>query len=206
MSALGAHLALEPAIGRCSCGCGQATSRIQWNRAAKGLRAGEFRRFVRGHSSRTVGAALPGGVLVDEQDRDRVSRLTWRVDKSGYVRTLIHIHGRRSVVQYLHRFIVEAAVGDVVDHINGNKLDNRRANLRIVTHAENMQNRTRLNSNNRSGFRGVSWSNKDKRWIARATISGKVHCVGSFATPSEADSAVRKFRRAFMPGSIEEIL
>lgn len=55
----------------------------------------------------------------------------------------------------------------VVDHINGDKRDNRRANLRVVTFAENVQNRTRLPANNTSGIRGIVWDRNRSKWIAQ---------------------------------------
>ncbi len=76
----------------------------------------------------------------------------------------------------------------VADHINGDSLDNRRANLRRVTTRENNLNRTRA-KNNRSGRTGVYWHIKDKRWIAHITLDGITHRLGSFIDKEAAVAA-----------------
>lgn len=72
---------------------------------------------------------------------------------------------------YLHRAIAERMIGEplgkrVVDHMNGDSLDNRRANLRVVSHMENIRNRTKLNKNNTSGHMGVRFKTERQRWQA----------------------------------------
>jgi len=85
---------------------------------------------------------------------------------------------------FLHRFILDMHEddGDVVDHINGNPLDNRLSNLRIVSQAKNSVNRSKNNANNKSGFRGVHWVTRDKRWVVYFRRSGKTLWVGRYKT------------------------
>ncbi len=95
----------------------------------------------------------------------------------------------------MHRVILSRIIGyeldrnDFVDHINNNPLDNRRSNLRIATNSENQSNRERLNTNNFSGFRGVSWHKLNSKWQARIRHQRKFIQLGYFDTPESAARA-----------------
>ena len=93
---------------------------------------------------------------------------------------------------YLHRLILGAlAESREVDHINGNRLDNRRSNLRPATRSQNAANQARR-SDNRSGFKGVGYASRQagsKKWRARVHRNGKQVWVAYFATPEEAAKA-----------------
>lgn len=71
------------------------------------------------------------------------------------------------------------------DHVNGNPLDNRRENLRSCTRTENVHN-TRMNHDNKSGFKGVYWNKRAKKWYAQIANNGKHHHLGTFNTAQEA--------------------
>ena len=77
-----------------------------------------------------------------------------------------------------------------IDHINGKPYDNRRSNLRLVTHADNMKNQA-MRADNKSGYADV-WENKGwgKPWTAQITFNGIRHYLGHFDTPEEAAKAV----------------
>lgn len=75
-----------------------------------------------------------------------------------------------------------------IDHIDGNSLNNRFANLRLSTHSENMRNQVSPRKDNTSGFRGVCRSRNGK-WQANITVSGKQRHLGIFSTPEEASDA-----------------
>lgn len=77
---------------------------------------------------------------------------------------------------------------DHIDHINGATGDNRFANLREASHAENMQNMAK-NKNNTSGFMGVSWCKNRKKWRALISVAGRDVDIGRFATPEDAYAA-----------------
>ena len=109
---------------------------------------------------------------------------------------------RNGKTEYLHHLLKKIRPGLEVDHKNGNRLDVRRKNLRLITHHANTQN-LKLSSNNQSGYRGVSWCKRDKRWKAYATIRGKQHFVGRFRTVLEAARSVSAFRSKYMKGSVE---
>lgn len=125
--------------------------------------------------------------LIDDANLEWLTQWQWRLHSRGYV-------VRNANRFLLHRVILDAPSGREVDHINGDKLDNRRANLRLVTHAENMQNRPHPHSRNRSGHRGVSWDAKKGKWAAQA---GRY--IGCFEQIDDAIAAVRAYRSKHMP-------
>lgn len=92
--------------------------------------------------------------------------------------------GKKGQILYLHRLLMGEPEGMYVDHINGDGLDNRRANLRVVTMSENMHNRAGANTNSQTGVRGVSKAhlvNKKKQWerdywVFRCHTNGKKVC------------------------------
>lgn len=132
--------------------------------------------------------------IVDVIDADLASNL-WRAQKDGVgefraVRT-VRVHGRSSLI-FLHQVILERILGrklnqgEIVDHDDGNPLNNTRSNLRVATHTQNMQNR-KINKNNTSGFKGViPWR---KKWRATIWANGIRHHLGTFKSAEEASEA-----------------
>lgn len=88
----------------------------------------------------------------------------------------------------MHRLIIGAREGEYVDHINGNGLDNRRSNLRIATAMTNQQNR-KLQKNNKSGYKGVSWDNTNRAWICQIRVNKRSKFLGYFKDAQEAGKA-----------------
>lgn len=110
----------------------------------------------------------------------------------------------------LHRWIMNAPKGLVVDHINGDTLDNRRSNLRIVTQAQNLQNIHRVPRHNKSsGIRGVClfkpYARKGypRKWRAYVTVDGKEITLGYYRTKEEAGAVVARVRARLHPYSQE---
>lgn len=106
-------------------------------------------------------------------------------------------HGYRQIkfkgkMHYAHRLAWLYVTGswpvDDIDHINGDKLDNRICNLRECTHAENQANSS-MQKNNKSGFKGVHWNNPAGKWVAQIGHHGKGEHLGCFDDPSEAAKA-----------------
>lgn len=129
--------------------------------------------------------------LVDDEDYERVAAKKWGVtvkpqDTTPYAQNGVRVAGRMTSVA-MHRFILDAPIELVVDHINGNGLDNRRANLRLCSRSENQWNR-RKSSQNTSGFKGV-FHRGGTRWIARITAHGKTVHLGRFRDPTIAARA-----------------
>lgn len=122
---------------------------------------------------------------VDEQDYERVAARHWSLAGRGYARSAgKHPDGRfRSI--YLHRFVMGEPEGMQVDHRNGDKLDCRRSNLRVVT---NSQNHAGYSSKppGRSGERGVVLDLRRGTYEARVQRQGVVHRKSGFATVEEA--------------------
>lgn len=134
--------------------------------------------------------------LVDAADADAVSAFKWSAlvkPRTVYAyRNVYRADGTRTT-QSLHRFL---AGFPVTDHINGNGLDNRRANLREVTKSENNRNRRR-GLDNTSGYKGVTWVKRDHRWQARIHTQQRRLSLGVYRTAEEAarayDAAARQF-------------
>ena len=142
---------------------------------------------------------------IDMQDYERVSMWKWMLSgaSKGYVRRtkLVSHKPRKYTTLYLHRFITGCPDGMEVDHVNGDPLDNRRSNLRIVSRRENLQNVSVAKG--RSGIRGVERL-QSGRFSARATVHGKRHYIGTYDTPQEAGVAASEWRQKHMPFSVEK--
>lgn len=100
----------------------------------------------------------------------------------------------KKVRVYLHRRIAGTPPKMATDHISGETLDCRRANLRICTQRENSLNRRTLRG--RSGYRGVGWCERDSRWRAQMVLDRKIVNIGSFAEAREAALAFDVYVRS----------
>jgi hypothetical protein len=127
--------------------------------------------------------------LVDDEDYGWLSQWKWCFLKEGYAVRAKRIPNNGLV--YMHREILQTPPGIETDHINGNKLDNSRKNLRICTTSKNQANGDKAPSNC-SGYKGVSWSKKEKKWRAQITHDKKVLFLGSFVNPKVAAQAYDK--------------
>ncbi|AZF37722.1 Phage HNH homing endonuclease [Pseudomonas sp. R4-39-08] len=87
-----------------------------------------------------------------------------------------------------------------LDHINGNKDDNRIANLRDVNRKGNCENQRRPQRNNTSGFLGVSWAKNEKKWKAQISHGGKKRAIGYFDSPEKAHEAYLAVKRELHAG------
>lgn len=134
-------------------------------------------------------------VLLDAADAQFFDKSKWfvSVKRNGDVANVqrnVRVNGTYTVL-LLHRALYGIAPGDrsdeLIDHINGNVLDNRRANLRLATPLQNSQNR-KTYRNNSTGFRGVSWIKRDNKFNAHIDIDGKRKYLGYFATAAEASA------------------
>jgi len=128
---------------------------------------------------------------VDDSDYKALSRYTWWENCNGYAwrqvqKTINGKRSRRSI--FMHRVIVNTPDGLDTDHINNDKLDNRKSNLRAVSRSINMLN-TLIRSNNNSGTIGVSFFKPNGKWRSYITINGKQRSLGYFTEKSEAIKA-----------------
>lgn len=126
--------------------------------------------------------------LIDDEDFEYLNQFRWQYTR-GYARRSWKENGKTKNSS-LHREITKAPKGFQVDHRNGNKLDNRKGNLRICTSQDN--NRNANTKRGISGFKGVHWYKRDRRWVAFLTINDKHKYLGYFDDPKEAARAYNK--------------
>jgi len=155
--------------------------------------------------------------LIDDEDFEKVNQFKWSFfshkTTPGYAGRSILV-GHRDLNKpkgdsknqifknvSLHRFILNAPEGCHIDHINGDTLDNRRSNLRIVNKSQNAMN-SKLRKDNTSGHKGVNWNKIHRRWIARVKVGGKEIFSKSYKTFEEAvegrEKAVKKYHGEYM--------
>jgi len=133
--------------------------------------------------------ASGGHAIVDDEDVERVSKHRWHLT-GGYCATVMKTDGKWKRMLMHHFIIGKPPRRMVTDHANGNKLDNRRSNLRFATHSQNAHNTYRHKSNT-SGFKGVWWSSDAKCWMANINVRGIGIHLGKFNTAYEAHLAYR---------------
>lgn len=132
--------------------------------------------------------------LIDAADAQSVGEFNWFAVKSRktfYAARQTRISSGKQRMQSLHSFILGAKDGSVIDHRNGDGLDNRRDNIRVSSRAQNAWNQG-LSRNNTSGFKGVDLHSQSLRWQARIRWHGKHHFLGFFDSPEEAHNAYCK--------------
>jgi hypothetical protein len=134
--------------------------------------------------SKKINLLNGGYALVDDADFNELSKYKWRDQGNGYVQTSYYIN-RKRIREYMHRKITGAKTSEVVDHINHNKADNRRSNLRVCTSQLNAAN-TRIRKDNASGYKGVYLDKKRYKWIANIYVNKKCKYLGSFDSPHDA--------------------
>lgn len=123
----------------------------------------------------------------DIDDLPTVQSRRWYMDKDGYLTHSYIFRGQRRFVRF-HRVIMNAQPNQVVDHINQNRFDNRKENLRLCTRTENDRNRG-LYRTNKSGVTGVHFDSKRSKWIASITYNSKRIFIGRYDVEAEAIKA-----------------
>ncbi len=138
--------------------------------------------------------------VVDDEDYEWLNQWNWSVTKYVFPNGRVKLRADRTVptvcadgktkdvTWLMHRVIVGARDGELVDHVDGDGLNNRRSNLRKATPTQNGQNR-KSNRNSSSRYKGVSWNARKEEWIAQIQINKKVAYLGHFADEIEAARA-----------------
>lgn len=127
---------------------------------------------------------------VDDEDYDYLMQFKWYYNK-GYATRTVDNHKNQKTIR-MHRVIINTPIGMQTDHIDGDKLNNCRSNLRICTSSQNKQN-CKIHRNNTSGFKGVSWDGrKNRKWQAYISVSGRKISLGYYENPSDAAQAYDK--------------
>jgi len=138
---------------------------------------------------------IKGYALVSAEDADKVQDHRWHMNTDGYaVRNIPIDNGKQRIVS-MARTVLGLEYGDrrEADHISRDKLDNRRSNLRIVTHAQNMQNQGSRKGYSR--YRGVSFNKEKRKWTAYCQVDGKMNYLGAYDTEEQAASVAAEWRR-----------
>lgn len=135
------------------------------------------------NGSETTGTTTNGKTfLIDTSDLDTVRRYSWCFSKTGY---LVANNGNKVI--RLHRYLLDAPSGIVVDHINGDPSDNRRCNLRLCSQKDNSRN-CRPTKGSKTGIVGVKIT-ESGRYVAQIMVDGKLITIGNYATLNEAAKA-----------------
>lgn len=144
-------------------------------------------------------------VTVDDADFEYLSQFKWRRSftrsrQNPKIYAIRHIRGDDNAGLLMHRELLQPQRGRIIDHINGNGLDNQRANLRICSIAENSRNRG-VPLKGSSPFKGVCLEKASGRYVAKITVNYKAIALGHYHDPVDAahayDAAARKYHGEF---------
>lgn len=141
--------------------------------------------------------------VVDATDADWVNQWRWFLDDDGYAARRPWIDGRQVWI-LLHRELLGLSHGDIRegDHIDRDRLNNRRCNLRVATKTINRQNRAAL-AGSSSQHRGVGWDKRRSKWAAYARKDGRMLNLGRFDDELEAAGLALTARLELMPGATD---
>ena len=154
------------------------------------------------------GAALilPCGSTVrfDIEDYDIVSKFAWYKSPQGYViaKTKGKRHDRRCIT--MHGVVMMRPDGVIIDHINRDRTDNRKNNLRYCSHSQNNMNAGKKKARNglpQSKYRGVSWSSRINKWQVVVRIDGKLKHLGSYVSELDAAAVASPYFKTHFHGS-----
>lgn len=164
-----------------------------------------YRRIRYGYFFRRIALTQGKFAIVDLDDYYWLKKFRWFASKNGatyYAKRNAYswINSRRCSVA-MHRLIIKAPDYLVVDHINYNGLDNRKANLRLATHKQNTRHVIRTMNPGSSKYKGVSWYSREKIWAVKIMVDGKTIRIGYFKDEVKAarayDEAAKKYHGEF---------
>ena len=134
--------------------------------------------------------------ILDNEDYGHINIFNWKLSTEGYAVTTFQTNTNKRKSVGMHRLILNPFTEFVIDHINGDPLDNRKKNLRICLPKENTFNRKKSKGKT-SVYKGVGFYKRTGQWQARITFEGKLIHLGMFSTPESAsmayDRAAKKF-------------
>jgi hypothetical protein len=184
----------------CVCSCGkekivQGSHLTSGKSASCGCYLEEIRKFIRKKEwnpniigDNLLGISLSNGreAIIDKEDYNKIKNFTWHVDNIGYAYT-----SEKRI--RMHRLIINCPDEFEIDHINRNKLDNRKSNLRIVEHKRNLIN-CKVSCKNTSGYSGVSYNKRKRKYEVYLNINSKRKGLGYYSGFKKAIEISRKAR------------
>jgi len=164
-----------------------------------------YRRLRYGYAFRRLRMTQPRYAKVDLDDYERLRKYEWYAAKSNkgfYARGCVtDSKTAKARTIYMHQKILEVPKGMVVDHINHDKMDDRRANLRAATRAQNVRNRKKFSNSNGSKYKGIYFRKKSRKWEVMITFERKKIHLGCFKDEIDAakayDAAAKKYHGEF---------
>ena len=180
----------------CNCSCGTKDFEVKYSDISReyikscGCIAKELKNKNEFIDDYVIGKTNKGDIFYfDKEDFDKISKYTWRLSHNGYMQTTITKRPMKKIIE-MHSYIMnnDYKSGFVVDHINRNKCDNRKTNLRIVNRNMNGFNISKQ-INNTSGKTGVSFNKKNNNYMAYICCKNKRIYLGSFYNYDDAVKA-----------------
>jgi len=163
-----------------------------------------YRRLRYGYPFRRIRLSQGKYAIVDPDDYERLNKHKWYAGKHSNL--FYAMRGqwsgklKKRLTIMMHRVVIDVPEGMVIDHINHNGLDNRKANLRIATQADNSRN-ARHTKRGTSSYRGVWYNKKKNRWRAMIGINNKRKHIGYFHNEIDAakayDEAAKRYHKDF---------
>lgn len=173
---------------------------INYNKGTRDARtSGYMTKFCKENlMTKSIPLTLGKFAIVDDGDFDWLSQWKWMCVRGYAVRSTGPRKNRKVV--FMHRLVANTPANMETDHINGNKLDNQRRNLRVCTRSQNMSN-VGAYRNGTSGHKGISWHSERRKWQAYITVNYHRIYLGIFSEISEAiaarDDASKKYQGDF---------
>ncbi len=145
--------------------------------------------FIQNRSQTTICTAQ-----IDLKDVYKVANHKWHKHSNGYV-SGVDIKGKRI---YLHRYLLDLDIGNPMtcDHIDGNRLNNRKENLRILSMVDNNQNKPSLGGT--SKYRGVYFETQTKKWRGACQLNKKTYHTLRYDNEEDAYQAIKQLREKMM--------
>ncbi|MHC4500757.1 MAG: HNH endonuclease [Planctomycetota bacterium] len=163
-----------------------------------------YRRLRFGYPFRRIPLTQGKFAIINPDDYPRLAKYKWHANKNRdtfYAQRKLWLpKTKREITIKMHRQIINVPDNLFVDHINGNGLDNRKANLRPATHSQNACNIPKYKTS-RSTYKGVTWHKPKQKWNARIRINRNTISLGYFHNETDAareyDNAARKYHGQF---------